>query len=174
MTSITQWPPRKPRRTDWSPADTQYLRDMVGSTPVASIAATLGRTPGAVYAHACRHGIRTATRAARHHHAWTSGDIGRLRSLARTHTRAEAAALLGRTERSIAWQAGVQRISFLRYGERSNLARHSTAIVQRIARMEMQGHDPRTIAAAAGVPLDYVYRIASRARRWRETTEITP
>ena len=54
MTRITQWPPRKPRRADWSPAETQYLRDMAGNTSIAAIAATVGRTTGAVYAHAAR------------------------------------------------------------------------------------------------------------------------
>jgi len=171
MSDIACWPQRKPRGGDWTPEQTQALRDMAGCAPIADIAAATGRTPGAIYAHAAHIGLRMAgpTVGANHYRAWTPDDIGHLRILSRTHTRAEVAAILGRTLRSVIAQAGVQRISFVRYGERLERTRYSADTVQKIAKLEAQGVQPRRIAREFGVSLDYVYRISSRARRWHET-----
>jgi hypothetical protein len=139
MSDITRWPPRKPRPTDRTPEERAQLR-------------AKGRKEGV----------------AQHYQRWTPDDIGHMRRLSRTHTRAEVAAIIGRTPRALAAKAGELGISFLRWGERSNLTRHSAATVQKIAQMEKDGVHPEEIAREFGTTPDYVYRIASRVRRWHD------
>lgn len=165
------WPPRKPRPNDWSHADTESLRSTAGRVPTRIIAVRLGRTRKAVWAHATVHHIPLAARpnAPARYGRWSSTEIGHLRLLSRTHTRAEAAAVLGRTPRSVAWQAGRSRISFVRYGERHERTCHPPATLRNIVAMQAQGYSARATAQALHLRVDYVFRIRSRSARWRET-----
>ena len=100
---------------------------------------------------------------------WTSGEILQLRALARTHTQAEAARLLGRSLCSVNGYACAPGIRFQKYGERHHSARYDAATVRAIARLRAQGLSPRQIGAALALPksgVDAIVRYQVRVREY--------
>lgn len=171
---VTRWPPRKPRPNDWTPEQHAVLIELAGKAPVNEIAERVGRTPQAVRGHAAHFGISLRPEGKPHNwnQVWTPDDIGRLARLARTHTRAEAAAILERGARTVAWKAGELGISFLRYGERHPRTRYPRTIVRQIAEMQALGYTTRQTARLLRIPYDYAYRVRSSRVRWRETMDV--
>lgn len=170
-----QFPPRKPKPADYTQDQHDRLVAMAAAGATGpQIAAAIGRSAASVYDHAAHFRVSLGKRRAssNHYTAWSSEDVGRLRMLARNHSRAEAAALLGRTLRSITWAAGEHRISFRRYGMRAPFARYPPDVLRRIVAMQEAGHSARETAQELGISRDYVTRIRARSFRWRETLQM--
>lgn len=166
MTDITHWPARKPRATDWTPEQVATLRALAGEVPAAAIAAALGRSEDAVRSKAAALHLPLSCGAPRR--AWTDTEIATLRRLARTHTLAQAAAILGRPRTAVARYASWRGISFRKYGEMNHSTKYSHATIAHIHRLRAQGLPCAQIGRIVGMTGDHVAQIVRYVTRYRE------
>ena len=167
-----------PRRWDgspvpnvWTESDIATLRALAGKAPTTEIARQLGRSRHATINKAQRLGVSLALRAparANHGQWWTTDDIATLRRLARTHTQADTARILGRGLPATIRKAGQERIAFRKAGERHNTAKYPTATVRRICQLRALGWGPDRIARVVAVSRGNICNIIYYRGRVRE------
>lgn len=155
----------------WTEEEVRSLRAQAGYFPAATIALHLNRTRSAVLRKAQRQGIslmlRTIDRAAAGQR-WTPDDIAHLRRLARTHTVAEVAAVLGRGYHAVVRKARLERISFRKSGLLAPGTRHGAETIRRIWALRQRGWGPQQISGETGIPYAAVDAIIYYRSRYGE------
>ncbi len=171
---MSLWKERRPRATDYTPAQIATLRRMAGKAPATEIAAVLGRSTSSVQAKAQKLGISLAVRDENwaKRSRWTPEDIGTLARLAQTHTQQEVAAILGRTLYSVRWRAEKDGIRFQKNGEANHSTTYPRSTLLHIAALRAQGMGQRRIARATGVSVPYARNIIEYRSRYREYMQI--
>lgn len=98
--------------------------------------------------------------------SWSDRELRALRRLARTHTKAQAAAELGRTVGAVHYAAKAARVSFVKLGEAHPSSRWPASTVAEAVRLREEGLTVRAIGARLGVSSNTVYDWLSGGARW--------
>ena len=97
---------------------------------------------------------------------WSDRELRALRKLARTHTKAQAAAELGRTVGAVHYVVKRGLVSFVKLGEAHSSSRWPASTVAEAVRLREQGLSVRAIGARLGVSSNTVYDWLSGGSRW--------
>lgn len=97
---------------------------------------------------------------------WSDRELRALRRLARTHTKAQAAAELGRSAGSVRYAAQRARVSFVKLGEAHSSSRWPASTVAEAVALREQGLTVRAIGARLGVSSNTVYDWLTGGSRW--------
>lgn len=156
---------RKPRSIDWQPHEIEQLRTLAaeGKTP-REIGAILGRSESATWRKGYKLGVF-----ARRKQFWLASEIRELRRLAKTHTYASAAKVLGKTTKAVGSKAKELHISFRKYGEAHHSAIYTKAEIQRVFELKAQGMSQSEIAKCTGISAGHISDIQAYATRFRDS-----
>lgn len=160
---------RRPRPGEWTEEQVNRLRECAaaGMTP-AEAATLMGRSRHSILTKSSRERIRWGKTPA----PWSQSEMATLHRLAETHTMAEVAVLVNRSEPAVAMKAYKLGISFRKYGTNNHRAKLDTPDIAQLFVLRDEGVSTRQIASQLGVTTVHVSKIERFEARYRESLRV--